>query len=204
MIRINLLPFKSTRKQEQLKGQLLIAVATLLVTTALCALAYWQLHNWVETAKADVEAKKLEIARLTKTIGEVNQYKKRLEDLRAKLDILDKLEKSRTGPVLLLDELYKALPDKVWLESFKQAGSKATLSGVAVNEETVALLMSNLETSNQFAKVTLKVMQQVVKDGVKFHRFDLECTLENQPQIDLSGAAGKDAKGSAKTAAQGT
>ena len=204
MIRINLLPVKATQKQEQFKGQLRIAAVTLLATVLLCALAYLQLHNWVEEAKADVEAKKLEITRLTKVIGEVNQYKKRIEELQAKLDILDKLEKSRTGPVLLLDELYKAMPDKVWLENFKQAGNKAVLNGVAVNEETVALFMGNLEASSQFAKVTLKVMQQVVKDGVKFHRFDLECTLENQPQIDLSGAAGKDAKGSAKAAAQGT
>jgi type IV pilus assembly protein PilN len=203
MIRVNLLPYKATRKDAEFKGQLRIAALTLLATVVVCALAYWQLHNWVETARADVAAKKLEIARLTKVIGEVNQYKKRMEELQAKLQVLDKLEQSRTGPVLLLDELYKAMPDKVWLEAFKQVGSKATLSGVAVNEETIALFMSNLEASSQFASVTLKVMQQVVKDGVKFHRFDLECLLEQQSQVDLTGAAGKDAKGQTKTAPQG-
>jgi type IV pilus assembly protein PilN len=197
MIRINLLPVKAAQKKEKLKGQLFVALATLLVTVALCALAYLQLLNWVEEAKEGVENKKLEISKLMKTIGEVNQFKKRQDDLRAKLDILDKLEKSRSGPVLLLDELYKAMPDKVWLDSFKENQGKASISGVGINEETVALFMGNLEKSDKFANVTLKVMQQVVKDGVKFHRFDLECVLEGQQKIDLE-QAGTNAKAQGK------
>jgi type IV pilus assembly protein PilN len=203
MIHINLLPVKAAQKKEKLKGQLFVAFATLLVTGALCALAYLQMLNLVQEAREDVDKKKLEISKLMKTIGEVNQFKKRQEDLRAKLDILDKLEKSRSGPVLLLDELYKAMPDKIWLESFKESQGKASLTGMGINEETVALFMRNLEMSNQFANVTLKVMQQTVKDGVKFHKFDLECTLESQQQINLEAAGAKGAKGKPK-ASQGT
>jgi type IV pilus assembly protein PilN len=204
MIRINLLPVKAAQKKEKFKGQLLAAAATLLITVALCALGYLQLLSWVQEAKEDVERKKVEISRLMKTIGEVNQYKKRQEELRAKLDILDRLEKSRSGPVLLLDELYKAMPDKVWLEGYKESGGKVNISGVSINEETVALFMRNLETSSQFDKVTLKVIQQIAKDGVKFHKFDLDCTLENQMQVDLQATGGKDAKGKTKAAPQGT
>ena len=203
MIRINLLPVRAAQKKEKLKGQLFIALSSLLVTGVLCMLAYLQMLSWVQEAREDVERKKLEISKLMKTIGEVNQFKKRQEDLRAKLDILDKLEKSRSGPVLLLDELYKAMPDKVWLESFKESGGKANLAGMGINEETVALFMRNLEMSNQFANVNLKVMQQVVKDGVKFHKFDLECALESQQQINLEAAGAKSVKGKSK-ASQGT
>jgi type IV pilus assembly protein PilN len=203
MIRINLLPVKAAQKQQKLQGQLTIAGITLLVTGALCVLAYLQLLNWTQAAKDDVDAKKMEISKLMKTIGEVNQFKKRQEELQAKLDILDKLEKSRSGPVLLLDELYKAMPDKVWLDSFKESGGKANVSGTGINEETVALFMRNLEASNQFANVNLKVMQQVVKDGVKFHRFDLECALESQQTIDLEAVGAKAPKGKAK-ASKGT
>ena len=198
MIRINLLPVKATRKKQRLQGQLIIATVTLLGTLVLCALAYLQLHSWVETAREDVGAKQQEIARLNKIIGEVNEYKKRQEALRAKLDILEKLEKSRRGPVLVLDELYKAMPDKVWLESFKETGGKANLAGISVNEETVALFMRNLEASEQFSNVTLKVMQQVAKDGVRFHKFDLDFTLAGQPQIDFEATGAPPAKGKSK------
>ena len=66
-------------------------MAAVVVTVALCALAYLQMLTWVQDAREQVDQKKLEITKLMKTIGEVNEYKKRQDDLRAKLDILDKL-----------------------------------------------------------------------------------------------------------------
>lgn len=185
MIRINLLPVKAAQKKEQLKSQLLVVVLSLIVTLSLCGFAYMQLLNWVEDARSDLEKKKTEITRLMKTIGEANDYKKRQAALQAKLDVLEKLEKSRSGPVILLDELYMAMPDKLWLDSFKENGKKANLSGLGINEETVALFMRNLEESKAFANVALKGTQQTVKDGVKLNKFDVECDLENQ-QVDVT------------------
>ena len=188
MIHINLLPFKAARKRERLKGQLFAAGAAIVVTALLCVLVYLQLLSAVQTAKDDVAQKQTEISRLQKIIGEVNEYKKRQEALRAKLDILDKLEKSRRGPVMTLDALYQALPEKLWLESIKEAGGKLTLAGVATDEETVALFMKNLEESPQFNQVALGGVQQVVQDGVRLHKFELGCALENLPTVDLAAA----------------
>jgi type IV pilus assembly protein PilN len=198
MIRINLLPVKAAQKKEKLKGQLVTALAALIVTVAVCGFAYMQLLGWVEDAKNNVEQKKLEITKLMKVIGEVNEFKKRQDDLRGKLDVLDKLEKSRRGPVLILDELYKALPEKLWLESFKESAGKASVSGVALNEETVALFMRNLDASSQFSAVSLGVVQQVAKEGVRLHKFDLTCMLEGQQVVDLGAAGSPQEKGKKK------
>ena len=191
MIRINLLPVKAAQKKEKLKGQLVVALAAVVVALALCCMAYLQLTSWVEEARGNVDAKKQEIARLTKIIGEVNDYKKRQEGLRAKLDVLDKLDKSRRGPVMILDELYKALPDKLWLDSFKESGGTINLAGVATNEETVAVFMRNLEVSPQFEKVSLGSVKQAVKEGVKLHNFTLVCSLEALPAKPAGGSAPK-------------
>lgn len=188
MIRINLLPVKAAQKKEKLQAQLIVAAVAVVVTLGLCAAAYFQLTSWVGEAQANVEQKKAEVARLVKVIGEVNEFKKRQEVLQSKLDILDKLEKSRSGPVLFLDELYRALPEKVWLESFKEDGKKVVIAGIGVNEETVAIFLSNLEASKEFAGVVLKGTQQVVKDGVKLNKFDVECNLEN-PRVEVAAPA---------------
>jgi type IV pilus assembly protein PilN len=198
MIRINLLPVKAAQKKEKLKGQLFAAMASVAVTVVLCVLAYLQMLTWVQDAREQVEQKKLEITKLMKTIGEVNEYKKRQEDLRAKLDILDKLDKSRIGPVMILDELYKAMPEKLWLVLFRESGGSASLSGVAINEETVALFMRNLEDSSQFSSVSLGVVQQVVVDGVKLQKFDLSCKIESQQSIDLTVVGSPQAPGKKK------
>jgi len=188
MIRINLLPVKAAQKKEKLKGQLFAALAAVVVTLVLCALAYMQLLSWVQNAKDSVEQKKNEIVQLNKTIGEVDAFKKRQAELQGKLDVLDKLDKSRRGPVMVLDELYKALPEKLWLESFKESGGKITLAGFATNEETVAVFMRNLEVSSQFEQVVLGGVQQMDKEGVKLHKFDLTCQVEGQKAADAAAA----------------
>lgn len=120
MIRINLLPVKRARKAEQLRQHLVVTAAALALTLLICAAVQWQLTRMVDEVTAEVTAKRAEIAALTRQIAEVNDYRKRHEELRAKLEILQKLESSRRGPVLVLDELYRSLPDKLWLESFKE------------------------------------------------------------------------------------
>lgn len=196
MIRINLLPVKAAQKKEKLKGQLLVAALALVVTFGLCGLAYMHVLGMVQEKQEQIEAKRFEISKLMKTIGEVKQFEKRQAELKAKLDVLKQLKDARTGPVYLLDELYKALPDKVWLTKFKEGGGNVSLSGIGVSEESVALFMRNLESSDYFRNVELKVTQQNVQGGVKFQKFDMTCkATKTAPEIK---AADVDKKGKTK------
>ena len=53
------------------------------------------------------------------------------------------------------------------------------MSGIGVNEETVAQFMRNLEESDFFTGVELKVTKQIVQDKIKFQQFDLSCKTVN-------------------------
>ncbi|MGK2945563.1 MAG: PilN domain-containing protein, partial [Desulfuromonadales bacterium] len=103
MIRINLLPVKAAQKKEMLKGQLMVVILALIVTAGLCGAAYAYIAGEVEARQERIDQKKAEISQLMKKIGEVNQFKKRQEALRAKLDVLDQLKAARVGPVYILD-----------------------------------------------------------------------------------------------------
>ncbi|MBW2504177.1 MAG: PilN domain-containing protein [Deltaproteobacteria bacterium] len=173
MIRINLLPVKAAQKKEMLKSQIFIAFLALIITCGICGMAYMHILGKVQDKQSEIDQKRFEISKLMKTIGEVNQFKKRQKELRAKLDILEQLKSARSGPVILLDELYKAIPDKVWLTSFSEGGGTVNISGIGVSEETVAMFMRNLERSNFFKSVELKITQQNLQSGVKFQKFDL-------------------------------
>ncbi|MBW2476257.1 MAG: PilN domain-containing protein [Deltaproteobacteria bacterium] len=173
MIRINLLPVKAAQKKEMLKSQIFIAFLALIITCGICGTAYMHILGKVQDKQSEIDQKRFEISKLMKTIGEVNQFKKRQKELRAKLDILEQLKSARSGPVILLDELYKAIPDKVWLTSFSEGGGTINVSGIGVSEETVAMFMRNLERSNFFKSVELKITQQNLQSGVKFQKFDL-------------------------------
>ena len=179
MIRINLLPVKAAQKKEMLQGQMIAVALAMIVTFGLCAAAYTYVAGEVKERQARIDQKHAEISQLMKKIGEVNEFKKRQKDLRAKLDVLDQLKASRVGPLYILDALYEALPEKLWLTQFQEGSGRASMSGIGVNEETVAQFMRNLEASAFFEGVELKVTKQIVQDQIKFQQFDLSCKIVN-------------------------
>jgi len=179
MIRINLLPVKAAQKKEMLKGQMMVVVLVLIVAAGVCAAGYAYLISEVEARQVQIDNKRAEIERLAKVIKEVKDYEKRQKDLRAKLDVLEKLKSSRVGPLYLLDELYRALPEKVWLTGFKESNGRAQIKGVGANEEDVAIFMRNLEQSDLYEGVDLKVTKQKVQDKIKFHEFDITCNTKS-------------------------
>lgn len=196
MIRINLLPIKAAQKKEKLKGQLMVAGLALVVTCGLCAMVYMHFLGKVQDMQAEIDNQRLEISRLMKTIGEVNQFKKRQKELRAKLDVLDQLKEARSGPVYLLDELYEAIPDKLWLTMFKESNGKASIQGVGVSEETVALFMRDLENSEYYSDVVLKVTRQKESDGIKFQSFEITCSTANKkPDVSVQKNAKRSVRG---------
>lgn len=175
MIRINLLPVKAAQKKELLKGQLMVVVLALIVTAGVCGAAYTYVQSEIETRQVKIDQKRAEIAKLQKVIKEVKDFENRQKELRAKLDVLDRLKASRVGPLYILNALYEEMPDKLWLTKFNERDGKASISGIGVNEETVALFMKNLEASDYFEGVELKVTKQIVQDNIKFQQFDLTC-----------------------------
>jgi len=183
MIRINLLPVKAAQKKEMLKGQLMVIVLVLIVTVGVCGAAYTHIVGAVDDVQVQIDQKKSQIAQLQKAIREVKDFEKRQKDLRAKLNVLEELKTARIGPVYLLDELYKAIPEKLWLTKFKEGSGRAQISGIGASEKTVATFMRNLEESGSFEGVELKVTKQRVQDNIKFQEFQLSCkTVSGKPE----------------------
>ena len=76
---------------------------------------------------------------------------------KAKLGVIKALESNKAGPVHLLDEITVAVPkDKLWLSSFKESKGSLTLTGTAMDNETVALFMVNLKKSEYISTVNLE------------------------------------------------
>jgi type IV pilus assembly protein PilN len=194
MIRINLLPVKAAQKKEMLKGQLMVVALVLIVTVGICGAAYTHIIGEVDDMQVQIDQKKAEIAQLQKVIKEVKNFEKRQKDLRAKLSVLEKLKTARVGPVYLLDELYKAIPDKLWLTKFKEGSGKAQISGIGASEETVALFMRRLEASEFYSGVELKVIKQKTQNKIKFHQFDLRCKTVSAKAGNATGSKSKKKK----------
>lgn len=190
MIRINLLPVRAAQKKEQLRGQVVLAIVGIAVTFVLCSVFYGALLRQVDNEKAELAKKQAEINQLKKAIGEVAQFKKLQAELRGKLDILEKLKEGKSGPVHLLDELSRVLPEKLWVTSFKEVSGAVKITGIGLNEEAVAQFLRDLETSPYYSGVDLKIVEQSTQGEVKVNKFEVSCTVES-PAKNSSVKGGK-------------
>ncbi|MHB1025156.1 MAG: PilN domain-containing protein, partial [Desulfobacteria bacterium] len=126
-------------------------------------------------SKLDAEIGKAnaDIARLKKEIGEVEKFKARKAELQKKVDIISNLQKGRTGPVRHFEALSAAIPEKCWIDALSVKDGKVALSGVALNNYTIANFMTALGQTGRFRDVVLGAAEQTTVAGVKLVKFNL-------------------------------
>jgi type IV pilus assembly protein PilN len=177
MIKINLLPVRATKKKETQKQQLYIFVLALIVFAGLAFLVFSYEMIKIKTTANDIERSTKEIERLKTVIGEIDNIKKLQDEVKKKLDILNRLRKEKTGPAIRLAKLSDATPEKVWLSKYVESSGTVSISGIAFNEDLIAAFLRNLLASDEFINVELLVSEQVEISGVKAKRFDIACIL---------------------------
>jgi type IV pilus assembly protein PilN len=97
-----------------------------------------------------------EVARLKSIIDEVKGYEDKKRSLEAKIALINNLKTNQKGPVRLMDEVSKALPDLVWLTDMVMQGSQVTMKGRTLSPNAVATFLENLKKSPYFAEPVFK------------------------------------------------
>jgi type IV pilus assembly protein PilN len=157
MIRINLLPFRAARKKENIRRQVSIFGLTVLFMLTLMGYFLYDLSGTLSSLRAERLQKEKELAAFAETSKKLAELKKKTAEMRGKLEVIRDLERKKSGPVLLLEEIAKAVPkDKLWLRSLREKAGALVLEGTAMDNETVALFMTNLEKSSHILSVDLK------------------------------------------------
>lgn len=198
MIRINLLPVRAFKRKENIRKQVSIYFLTVVFLVAALGYFYVVLRNDVNALTAEQETLAAQEAQLRKTVKEVDDLKKEEEELQAKLKIIADLENRRTGPVRVLDEISRRIPNnRAWLVSLTKDKDKLTLKGVAMDNETIALFMSSLETSAYMQNVELVRASQEIRNEMRLKSFTVMCDIVlPQPESkEPAGAEGKTAGG---------
>ncbi len=178
MIRINLLPYRASKKKETANQQLIVIAAILLFALATAAVAYSVTLGKIRTTKNEISSSEAELAILKKKIGEIDNLKKLQAEVQKKLDILSQLRKEKTGPAIRLARLSDIVPERMWLTRYQESGTNVSISGLAYNEEQIAEFMRSIQSSQEFTNVELQVSEQQEVSGVKLKKFDLSCVIK--------------------------
>ena len=178
MIRINLLPFRAARKKENIRRQISVFALSVVCLALLMGFVFLNLSRSVAALEADMSAKKKELATYAETTKKIQVLKKKIAEVRAKLNVIKELESKKTGPVLLLDELSMAVPkEKLWLTALDEKKGILTLKGTAMDNDTVALFMTNLENAKHIVSVDLEtaMLNSLPKFKLNVIDFVLKC-----------------------------
>ena len=127
--------------------------------------------------------KRAERDELQPYIQKVQELEAKRDQLKHKISVINNLKQNQRGPVRIMDEVSRALPDLVWLTKMNMKGTSLTISGVAMDETAVANYISNLDSSPFFQEPTLKRMARGKEDTFSFV---LDCTFTYAPP-ELSG-----------------
>jgi len=172
MIRVNLIRGKRKKRREFNLNFFYILLPVLVLAGLF--LYHRMVTGRIETLQTNIQKASNEISRLKKEIGEVEKFKARKAELQKKVDIISNLQTGRTLPVKMFESLSASLPEKCWIDKLTLKNDRmVTLSGVALNNHTIANLMTALGQSGRFQNVVLGSADQVTVKGVKLMRFNL-------------------------------
>ena len=176
MIEINLFPVRAARKKETMRFQISIFFLVLILVFALVAYLKWDVNRREKTVDTQIASVQKELEQLKKEVGEVERLKQDKAKLQQKLDVIGQLEKGRLSAAHILDELSQQVPEKIWIETLEKQAGTVKITGVALDNETIANFMKDLERSPRFGRIDLDVTEQITRSGLKLKKFILNCS----------------------------
>lgn len=195
MIRINLLPIKEIKRKLRLRNEVLLFAASLLGVLLVLASITLGMARKANTLNEEIKAledKRNSVDRIVKQIDKLQKDKKTLE---TKLEAVEKLKSESQLMVHVLDEIANRTPAaSMWLTSLKVSGNSLQLSGVALDNATIAQYMKALEASDYFGPAELANASQTVVAGQKLKSFSLTMAITPPPATPPAAPASAPAK----------
>ena len=180
MIHINLLPVREILRRKKLKGEISVLIATFVgVIFCLLIIQFWQasvMQN-LKDEEARINKEKQQFAKILEDIKKMEEEKKLLL---TRVDVINKLKQSSSLTVHVLDEVATLTPPgRMWLKSISQNGNQLMLIGMALDDQTIAKYMEELEKSSYIQAVSLSssAMEIVAERNLKAFTVSAQVTM---------------------------
>jgi len=172
MPRINLLPWREGQRKER-KLAFLVALGVAVLAAILTTFAaYLMFDSMIAGQQRRNQLLRAQIKQLDKQIEEINSLETEKQRFIARMDVIEKLQRSRPGIVHVFDEIVKTLPDGVYLTGVQQVSSGANkrlkFDGIAQSSTRVSSFMRNIDASQWLRNPELQVVQTTKGPGSSF------------------------------------
>jgi type IV pilus assembly protein PilN len=204
MIRINLLAVReleadSARRSQVMTGGVILGVAALAIGAA-----YYMQTAKLSTLEQELGTLRGEIQALNVKVKEVGDLQNAIKEFKGKNKILEDLNQKKSGPVHVLESLAVSTPANLWLTELRESGGNVTITGVAMDNQTIADFLNALDRSKYFSNVDLvEVVQDTKGPATGSRRFSIRSAVSYQPPAPPPAKAAKESKDANKQEKKG-
>jgi Tfp pilus assembly protein PilN len=189
MIRINLLGQtrpKTTKQSVPLENGLpiILGIAAIVIAGVVLFSMYLSQKKQLDDTNNRIAALRAEKASLQQVKQDVDRFEQQKQALQTQIDVIEGLQKNRTGAQELLQMVANTVVrvDQLWLTSLDRKGDSLTIGGEAGNINSVANFMTQLKRSGYFDKIEIQEAKEddVVK-SVTTYGFTMTAAVAQSP-----------------------
>jgi type IV pilus assembly protein PilN len=184
MIRINLLAVERERGK---RGALIspahrvtIAASLIILATALAiGWWFWSLRQTSIRLDEEIARGETETQQLRSVLAQVQKFEARKAQLQQRVTLIEQLRRGQTGPVHALDEISKAMPDRLWLTELSQKDNDFKIDGMTTSLQELSTFVANLGASRWFKPVDIVDSQAQADKGAEIFKFTVKATFQD-------------------------
>jgi len=154
----------------------LIVVAVLV---GVLNVGYWyRLDKEKQSIASKMQVAQRRNAELADVKARYMERQKQAEMYKRRVDVIDKLRASQSGPVNLLNTIGDTIngTEAVWLNTMKDQGGSVDIEGMALSADAVASLILNLQKTGYFKNIEIKeTFQDDTFKEMQAFQFTLTC-----------------------------
>lgn len=181
MIRVNLLPVKQIRAEVSRRRDLTIGGLALGFTAAIILGAHFYQSYRMSKLEGEMTTVRGEIKALDVRVKQFGELQKKLKEFESKHKIIEDLNRRKIGPVRVMESLSAATPPTLWLTEFKETGGKLLITGLALDNQTVADFLKALATFHYFKDVELIETTDAGPGSGPLKKFSMKSLVSYQP-----------------------
>ena len=196
MIKINLLGQarpKAQRSAVPLEAAFQLGMLLLALGAALGALGldWWLTSRKIDQTQKSIDNLKRQKAELDQIKQEVDAFEKQKQLLQQRINVIEQLQRNRTGGQELLDAVANTVgrTETLWLTSLSRKGDTLSIIGTAGSINAVAEYITQLKRSGYFQQIEIKETHQNGDQAVQLFDFTINANFAPPQSIPTAAPA---------------
>lgn len=186
MANINLLPWRDEKRRERNRETLFICIA-LWVLAGLVVLGGKLVMDYrINHQEARNTYIQSEIDALSEVIAEIEDLRQKRDELIARMEVIQNLQRDRSQVVHVFDDLVSKQPEGVFYDTIEKKDKSLSIKGKAQSNNRISSLMRSIDGSEFLKVADLNDVGTVEQDSLSVSGFDLVVTEQGTEEEDES------------------